>query len=135
MSAQFPLPLFASTLSDPASRSENLGNPLLGLVIVLTALALLALAIKLAAARRRACSERPETLALNPEPAADPAPGTVPPQILAVIAAAVDTVLQGRGRILSIHEHPHPEHGSLDPKLQAWSVEGRRQIFSSHQVR
>jgi hypothetical protein len=37
------------------------------------------------------------------------------------------TALHGRHRIISV--------GEIIPKRQAWSAEGRRQVFSSHKVR
>ena len=126
----------ATDLADRPSIGDNLMYQLTGLLVVLSALAFLALAIKLAGILFSARSEPPRD-ALAPRPAPEPpaASGTTPPEILAVIAAAVDTVLGGRGRILSIHEQPHPAQAHLDPKLLAWSMEGRRQIFSSHQPR
>jgi hypothetical protein len=53
--------------------------------------------------------------------------GHIPPETVAAISAAVHTTLRGRLRILAI--------GEPCPKRQAWSVEGRRQVFSSHNVR
>ena len=65
-------------------------------------------------------------------PAPAKAPGELTPQLLAVIAAAIDTVIKVPHLIHSIHEI-----GSDQPAFDArdWSVEGRRQIFSSHSVR
>jgi len=68
-------------------------------------------------------------------PASAPAPvaaGGISPQLLAVIAAAIDTVIKVPHLIHSIHE--------VDSKkshfnAHDWSVEGRRQIFSSHHIR
>lgn len=50
----------------------------------------------------------------------------VPPEVLAVIAAAVHVAHGGRARIVSVS----PELDDL-----GWSREGRRQIFHSHKVR
>ncbi len=141
MSAFFSASMFALVIPDAPSLSDTLMYQLTGLLVVLSALAFLALAIKFAGMLFSLHGEPRDTLAPKPgsapaaAPVADASGGRVPPEILAVIAAAVDTVLQGRGRILSIHEHPHSDHTHLDPKLLAWSMEGRRQIFSSHQVR
>ena len=69
-----------------------------------------------------------------PAPASSPAkaPGEITPQLLAVIAAAIDTVIKVPHLIHSIHEIDS-EKASFD--ALGWSVEGRRQIFSSHYVR
>jgi hypothetical protein len=56
----------------------------------------------------------------------------IPNEIVAVIAAAVDTVMNGPHRILSIT----PTAGDgFSQSSTAWSAEGRRQIFQSHRVR
>ncbi|MDR2463108.1 MAG: hypothetical protein LBD30_04935 [Verrucomicrobiales bacterium] len=67
---------------------------------------------------------------LAPLPAADS--GGIPGELVAVIAAAVDAVISGPHRILSIN--PVDGQDSTQPTL-AWSVEGRRQIFQSHALR
>jgi hypothetical protein len=46
---------------------------------------------------------------------------------VAAISAAVHTTLRSRLRILSV--------GQVSPDRQAWSAEGRRQVFASHKVR
>lgn len=52
---------------------------------------------------------------------------------LALIAAAVQTTVNGPYRIIGV-EHHHSNH---EPERQVsnWSAEGRRSIFSSHNVR
>ncbi len=72
-------------------------------------------------------------LAVPVPPAGGPAPGLAAataqmitaPEI-AVIAAAVEAVLAQPHRVVTI---------STTSDVQAWSVEGRRQHFGSHQVR
>jgi len=68
----------------------------------------------------------------TPAPQAAKTPGEIPPQLLAVIAAAIDTVIKVPHLIHSIHEI---ESGKLVFDAHDWSVEGRRQIFSSHRIR
>lgn len=51
----------------------------------------------------------------------------IPAHTVAAISAAVHTTLNARARILSI--------GEAHANRQAWSVEGRRQVFQSHKVR
>lgn len=55
------------------------------------------------------------------------ASGMISPEVIAAISAAIHTTLKGRTRILSV--------GQICPDRQAWSAEGRRQVFSSHKVR
>ena len=60
---------------------------------------------------------------------------SIPAEIVAVIAAAVDSVMAGPHRILSINPvgaigGPNPFQTSL-----AWAAEGRRGIFESHKLR
>ena len=66
-----------------------------------------------------------------PVPAANS--DAIPGEIVAVIAAAVDTVMHGPHRILSIT--PVGGGQSHAQTSMAWSAEGRRQIFQSHKVR
>ena len=55
----------------------------------------------------------------------------VPPQIAAVIAAAVSVVLDRPYRLVSVQQVTVP----VVPHLNVWAVEGRTQIFMSHKVR
>ena len=55
---------------------------------------------------------------------------TIPPEILAVAAAAAHALFDQPHRIVSIHE----THETGESALQ-WSAEGRRLIFSSHRIR
>lgn len=52
-------------------------------------------------------------------------------ETLAIIAAAVAAHLGAQARITSIR----PGGPSVEMLMQQWSLEGRRQIYSSHQVR
>ncbi len=52
----------------------------------------------------------------------------IPMEVRAVISAAVHVALRSPHRILEMH----PER---NPQIQAWSLEGRRQIFQSHTFR
>jgi hypothetical protein len=55
----------------------------------------------------------------------------VPPQIAAVIAAAVSVVLDQPYRLVAVQQVSAP----VVPHLNVWAVEGRTQIFMSHRVR
>jgi hypothetical protein len=54
----------------------------------------------------------------------------LPPELIAVIAAAIDSVIDIPFRITTISERR--ADGTL---VSLWSVEGRRAIFSSHTLR
>lgn len=57
--------------------------------------------------------------------------GSVPPEIVAVIAAAISVTLGGRAhRVVSVQ----PVQPSA-PYLNIWAVEGRTEIFHSHRLR
>ena len=58
----------------------------------------------------------------------------ITPEIVAVVAAAVHALIQEPHRILSISQ-AGDRAGQLTQEIQAWSMEGRRQIFQSHRVR
>ncbi len=73
----------------------------------------------------------------DPAPVAKALPASaaasVTPEVLAVIAAAVATQLGARARIAFVRAAaPAP---SVEMLMQQWSLEGRRQIYSSHKVR
>jgi len=60
-------------------------------------------------------------------------PADVPDALtLAVIAASVAATLGARARIAAIRTAPPP---NVEMLMQQWSLEGRRQIYSSHQIR
>ena len=53
------------------------------------------------------------------------------PEIAAVIAAAVHVTLGASARVTSVSELPV----NIDSSTLIWSLEGRRQIYTSHRVR
>lgn len=57
----------------------------------------------------------------------------IPPEVVIVIAAAVSSLLGPRARISAVELSKHPP--SVEALMQQWSLEGRRQIYSSHKVR
>jgi Na+-transporting methylmalonyl-CoA/oxaloacetate decarboxylase gamma subunit len=112
---------------------ETLGYQVVGLAVVFTALGLIWLLLEAMGMWFRRAAVRaaqPAATPAIPPPAApepsQPAPPDKPP-VAVIIAAAVHTALGGRRhRVVSI---------TAAPDHQAWSVEGRRHIFSSHKVR
>ncbi|MBF8278182.1 MAG: hypothetical protein HW390_3255 [Candidatus Brocadiaceae bacterium] len=68
-----------------------------------------------------------------PEPSAS-AVHEDPHELVAVITAAVYSMIEERHRIVSIH--PMVDGKAMENLyLQSWSVEGRRQHFASHKTR
>ena len=63
---------------------------------------------------------------------AQPAVGPIEPEILVVVSAAVAAVLRNEHRIVAVSVSTNMS--STDPTL-LWSLEGRRQIYSSHRLR
>ena len=108
------------------------GNQWLALLAVLAGVAALMAAI--AAMGRWLAATHPDA---PPRPAPVPAPAAVdaepPPEVIAVIAAAVAFTLGSRARVAAVVPVKTTPQGM--EHLQPWSVEGRRQIYSSHQVR
>jgi hypothetical protein len=124
--------------SDRPSFLENSEFQLLGALVVFGALGLLWGMLEISGRifrkmdRRSPPPKSPETLpATTSQLASDP---NLPPEIIAVIAAAVHVSLKTPFRIVSIETSRHPETIS-QLSLHAWSVEGRRQIFDSKRVR
>ncbi len=109
---------------------ETLTYQLNGLIVVFLALGMiwgLMEVIGMVFKRRaaRAAASKPAQLAI-PVVAAAPSVDVPSPQITAVIAASVATVLRGR---------PHRIQGIALAAEVDWAREGRRQIFASHKVR
>jgi hypothetical protein len=73
----------------------------------------------------------PEEQPAAAAPAA-PAEAGPPPEVFVVIAAAVAATLGRNARITAVHAAPPAASAAVMPQ---WSLEGRRQIYSSHQVR
>lgn len=57
-----------------------------------------------------------------------------PPEVLAIIAAAVRVTLGAGARITQVVP-AKVAAPSVEMLMQQWSMEGRRQIYSSHQIR
>lgn len=69
-----------------------------------------------------------------PAPAVAPAVGAdIPPEIMAVIAASVAMVLRGR-RYAITGVAPAPNSPDIERLMSLWSLEGRRQVYSSHSL-
>ncbi|MFO1448716.1 MAG: hypothetical protein U1F61_11220 [Opitutaceae bacterium] len=56
------------------------------------------------------------------------------PEVMAVIATAVHATLGAKARVAGV-TLATPSAPSVESLMLAWSLEGRRQIYSSHKVR
>jgi glutaconyl-CoA decarboxylase len=120
------LPPVFGVLSRHPNFGESFAYQLTGLMVVFTALGLIWLSLTLLGIYFK----RMVPAKIEPAPVADAIPVGVPadglsPELVAVIAAAVQMSLQGSYRIQAI----------VPVRGQDWAHEGRRQIFASHQVR
>jgi len=111
------------------------GFPWMNLVWVLVGITALLFAI--AALGRYLAATHPDP---EPKPrAASVAPAVatplgITPEIAAVITAAVHTTLGASARVTSVML-TGPKPVSVENLMLTWSLEGRRQIYSSHKVR
>ena len=114
--------LLAVVAAEPASQPISIQTALL----VILGIGLLFAVKSLAKLHRRVDTLAATASSKGPQPAAATT-GTIPPEILAVITAAVFETLGSDLRIVSI--------SSAQQGNSNWSQEGRRQIFGSRKVR
>lgn len=108
--------------------------PWLNLLWILVGITVLLFAV--AGVGRWLASTHPDPVArTRPAPAVPAvAPGAteITPQVQAAIAAAVHVALGSSARITSVVLQQPP---SVENLMLTWSLEGRRQIYTSHKVR
>ena len=108
------------------------GNQWLALLVILIGVAVFMLAVA-ALGRWLAANHPDEPLPpTQPTPIVDSAPSA---EIFAAIAAAVAVTFGGKARIASVQPAIPLDSDGVDPSRLQWSMEGRRQIYSSHKVR
>ncbi|MFA6288804.1 MAG: OadG family protein [Opitutaceae bacterium] len=131
---------FLTPLAEIAPAAATASQPLFGsvwlaLLAVLGAIAvflvLVALLGRWLAATHPDAPPRPAPV-VKPEPAAMTG---ITPELAAVIAASIATVLGAKARVAAIQLQPKHAAPSVEMLMQQWSMEGRRQIYSSHKVR
>ena len=122
-----------AALPEYPSVGESLLYQATGLAVVLIALCsiwflleLIGVFFKRADARAKAGATTSPTPTAARAVASEPLSGPIPPEVVAVIAAAVHFTLGGRHRI-------HSFTPALTPV--DWAREGRREIFASHKLR
>jgi hypothetical protein len=122
MIAVLPSPILALAAAEPAAQPVSIETALL----VILGLGLL-WAVKSLVELHRRVAELGAAIQPKRRPSAAPAAsGTLSPQIVAVITAAVHDALGSDHRIVSIN---------ADGQNPTWSQEGRRHIFSTRKVR
>lgn len=130
-----------ATLSNVIAYENPLVGQTVGMVVVFAALILIAIVVSIVGKimvvieKKRKEKEAATFAALAAIPANTPAPQATPaattqngltPELVAVIAAAVDTVLDGQShRILDIQQSA----------ASAWGLSGRTEIYASHRIR
>ncbi len=115
------------------------GQPLFGsqwaaLFAILAGVAVFMAVIAVIGRWLAATHPEPEARPKAPVSTAAPAEDALSPELLAVIAAAVAVTAGPRARIAAVIPIK-PAAPSVEMLMQQWSVEGRRQIYSSHQIR
>lgn len=106
------------------------GNQWLALLAILGGVALFMVIVRQVGCWLAATHPTPVTSVFrNPAPQVTDAPDAL---TLAVIAASVAATLGARARIAAIRPAQPP---NVEMLMQQWSLEGRRQIYSSHQIR
>jgi hypothetical protein len=136
--------MFQSSLLLAASTATTkveplFGNQWLALLAILAGVTVFLFAV--AALGRWLASTHPDAPAPAPAPASAVAASApvaatdseVPANIFAIISAAVAVTFGSKARIAGINSGD--ASGSTDYSRQQWSMEGRRQIYSSHKVR
>lgn len=122
-------PLLAQTRFEPL-----FGNQWLALLAVLGGVAVFMVLIAMVG--RWLAATHPDSPKVASAAAAAPvaaAPSGPAPEIIAVIAASVAARLGAQARITVIR--PAPLGPNVETLMAQWSLEGRRQIYSSHQIR
>ena len=130
----FP-PLAAAVPAIPVSGQPLFGSVPLALLAIVACIAVFLVLVALLG--RWLAATHPDA---PPRPVSPPAPAPtvsldVPPEITAVIAASIATVLGAKARVAAVALAPVPTNPSVEMLMQQWSMEGRRQIYSSHKVR
>jgi hypothetical protein len=108
------------------------GNLWLAMLLVLALVALLMLVVALAG--RWLAATHPDAPRRTPPLAAAAAPEGISTETLAIIAGAVNVMVGPRAHITAVTLVPTPPP-SVEALMLQWSLEGRREIYSSHKVR
>jgi hypothetical protein len=108
------------------------GNQWLALLAILAGIAVFLVVVAAVGRWLAATHPEPAPRAVSTPPA--PVVQEPTPEVLAVIAAAVATTLGASARVTSVEIVP-PHAPNVESLMVQWSLEGRRQIYTSHKVR
>jgi uncharacterized iron-regulated membrane protein len=108
------------------------GNIWLALLVILACVAVMLFGI--AGFGRWLAATHPESPVTPRSPARATEAGASP-EILAAIAAAVSVAVGKPARVAAVRLAPPAPAPSVETLMLQWSLEGRRQIYSSHKVR
>jgi hypothetical protein len=101
------------------------------LIQVAITLLIVALYHRWVSRNKQSAAAPPVVVAPTPAPLkSSPAAETIPPEILAVIAAAIAVVIGRPHRVLSVQQGL-----AYTPEVNVWALEGRMEHFMSHKVR
>lgn len=106
------------------------GSQWLALLAILAGIAVLLLAVAAVGRWLAATHSSAPTAPATATPVVAPSA-----EVFAAIAAAVAVTFGSKARIASVQPDDSTEISIIDPSRQQWSIEGRRQIYSSHKVR
>lgn len=109
---------------------DNVSFQLIGFMIVMITLTGIWLSLEVIGLFFKSAARR-ETAAADSAPAPAPVEEGVDPELFAVIAAAIDTVVRQPHQVVRISRRS----GSAPRGQSAWSSEGRRDIYRSHTIR
>lgn len=125
--------VLASQLPEHPGLAESLRFQFVGFMIVMLVLSTLWLLIQCVGAIFQKTASRVKAIPSKKSAPAMSNAGSTPPEVVAAIAAAVHVVVGASHRIVSVRPVVVATQSALN--INAWSVEGRRQIFSSHSFR
>lgn len=127
--------ILLTPLAAVAPEAAQSGRPLFGSLPLAFAAVMAAIAVfmlMVALLGRWLAATHPDAPARSvPAPVAATAPAPSNDLLTAVIAASVASVLGEGAKVASVHQVAP----SVEMLMQQWSMEGRRQIYSSHKVR
>lgn len=108
-----------------AISAEDIVSPFVGFIVVMVALSAMWVLLEIQGAFFRKFDKKADTKVEMEMPEQGDLHGGISPEMLAIVTAAVHTVIDGPSRIVSIRSG----------RDSSWSEEGRRSIYSSHRLR
>jgi hypothetical protein len=127
--------ILLTPLAQAAPVAVEVGRPLFGsiwLALLAVCAGIAVFLVLVALLGRWLAATHPEP---PPRPAHAPVPVSAPPEITtAIIAAAITASLGEKAQVTGVKLVASPAIPTVEMLMQQWSMEGRRQIYSSHKV-